>query len=276
MRSDIERVVMYMYEHYSEPISLADMADVARLSQFHFSRTFLTATGVSPGRFLSAVRLHMAKGLLLTTSQTVTDISYMVGYNSLGTFTTRFTRSVGITPVQYRRASGAVSGIPCVSRTAKSGPEPSFDWFDGCGVMWFPQPAAGSIEGRVSVPPGTRLPRIYLGVFDGAIAQGPMMVGAVLEDSLTFRLPCVPEGEWHVMAVGCVVTDPRPLIDTGPVPMVGSHGPVKVIDGEALDVRLRMHGPRPTDPPILLALPDLVPWQPWRQNPVPAPERSGH
>lgn len=260
MRSDIERVVTFMYEHYGEPISLADMADVARLSQFHFSRTFLTATGVSPGRFLSAIRLHMAKGMLLTTSQTVTDISYMVGYNSLGTFTTRFTRSVGSTPVQYRRASGAVSGIPCISRTAKSGPEPSFDWADGCGVMWFPHPAAGSIGGRVSIPQGTRIPRVYLGIFDGAIAQGPMMVGAVLEDSPAFRLPCVPEGEWHVMAVGRVVPQTRPLVDNGPVVMVASHGPVKVITGESLDVRLRMHSPLPTDPPVLLALPDLEPY----------------
>lgn len=250
---------MYMYDRYSEPISLADMAEVARLSQFHFSRTFLTATGVSPGRFLSAIRLQMAKKLLLTTPQTVTDISYMVGYNSLGTFTTRFTRSVGVTPVQFRRASGLVSTVPYDRRAAK-GAEPLFDWIDGCGVMWFPHPQAGSIEGRVSVPREARLTRIYLGIFESSIAQGPMLAGAVLEGSPAFKLLSVPEGDWYVLAVGAGAPDARPPTDAGPVRMIASHGPIRVAGGAALDVRLRLRGLRPTDPPILLALPGVEPY----------------
>ena len=72
------------------------------VSPFHFSRMFAKATGVTPGRYLTAVRLFEAKRLLLTTSLTVSDIVCSVGYSSVGTFTSRFTRAVGMTPTQYR------------------------------------------------------------------------------------------------------------------------------------------------------------------------------
>ena len=105
MQTAVERAIDTMWSRYHEPLSLADMADTAILSKFYFSRVFRTLTGTSPGRFLTAIRLTKAKQLLLETSLSVTEISYMVGYNSLGTFTSRFTRSVGVPPARYRALS---------------------------------------------------------------------------------------------------------------------------------------------------------------------------
>src|SRR5271168_2482578 len=68
VKSPIELAVAYMRENYSEPLSLADIARSAMLSRFHFSRVFREATGVSPGRFLSAVRIYEAKRMLASTS----------------------------------------------------------------------------------------------------------------------------------------------------------------------------------------------------------------
>jgi len=259
LRSDIERVVAYMYERHGESITLADMAGVARLSQFHFSRMFLAATGVSPGRFLSAIRLHKAKTLLLTTSETVTDISYTVGYNSLGTFTTRFTKSVGIPPLRFRRTSGLIDGVPGMTQTADNCcPRSSADAAGSCeGESRSPYVLGGSVRGRVSLPEGQRFTRIYLGLFDSAIAQGPLQAGAVLDDSTEFELPFVPEGEWYLLAVGEV--DDAGLRDagTGPARLIGRDGPFKVVDGEQVESQLTMRAVRRTDPPILLALPDL-------------------
>lgn len=243
-RSDIERVVDFIYERYSEPITLPDMAEVARLSQFHFSRTFQAATGVSPGRFLSAVRLHQAKGLLLNTTETVTAISFLVGYNSLGTFTTRFTRSVGLSPNQYRRASGNIAGVP--------------DFDKVCGERG--KNACGSISGSVTVPKGNGISRVFLGLFDGAIVQGPLVAGTVIH-SMDFGLPSVPAGEWHVVAVavgaGMPADEPYRGDGAARVRMVARVGPLKVIGGDELHVQLTMRHVEPTDPPILLALPDF-------------------
>src|ERR1700729_3352013 len=105
MNSAHERAIRFIYERYSEPLSLADIANSAILSRFHFCRTFRDATGVTPGRFLSAIRIYQAKRLLLNTRMNVTEIAFAVGYNSLGSFSNHFTDSVGIAPGRFRRVS---------------------------------------------------------------------------------------------------------------------------------------------------------------------------
>nr|ABS50455.1 NapR1 [Streptomyces aculeolatus] len=94
----VRHAVTTIRERFFEPLSLDDLAQSVRVSKYHFLRVFTRVTGVTPGRFLSAVRLHEAKRLLLSTSLTVADISAQVGYSSTGSFTRRFTESVGLSP----------------------------------------------------------------------------------------------------------------------------------------------------------------------------------
>ncbi len=92
MHQAVQRTIESMHARYSEPITLADLASEVFVSPFYFSRIFAKATGVTPCRYLTAVRLFEAKRLLLTTGMTVSDIVCSVGYSSVGTFTSRFTR----------------------------------------------------------------------------------------------------------------------------------------------------------------------------------------
>src|SRR5204863_6766090 len=80
-----------------------DLASVAYLSPSHFQRVFHRLIGIPPGEFLSALRLQAARRLLLTTSLSVTDICFEVGYNSIGSFTSRFTHLVGLPPRLLRQ-----------------------------------------------------------------------------------------------------------------------------------------------------------------------------
>lgn len=82
----VRRVIETMREHLGDELTIDDMARTAMFSKFHFSRVFRQVTGISPGRFLSALRLQEAKRLLLSTSLSVADISIQVGYSSVGTF----------------------------------------------------------------------------------------------------------------------------------------------------------------------------------------------
>jgi AraC family transcriptional regulator len=107
LNSAVERAIDCMWERYSEPLSLTDIAGSALLSRFHFSRIFREVTGISPGRFLAAVRIYHAKQMLLSTDIKIEEITYAVGYNSLGSFTTRFTASAGIPPGRFRRTQAA-------------------------------------------------------------------------------------------------------------------------------------------------------------------------
>ena len=103
----VEHAIQAMHTHLHEVLTLEDIASVAYLSPFHFNRVFRHLTGIPPGEFLSALRFQAARCLLLTTSLSVTDICFEVGYTSLGSFTSRFTRLVGLSPRLLRQRAQA-------------------------------------------------------------------------------------------------------------------------------------------------------------------------
>lgn len=78
------------------------MAEIASMSVYHFARVFREQTGLPPATYLAALRLSEAKRLLIETSLSVADICSKVGYNSIGTFTSRFTQVVGMSPGKFR------------------------------------------------------------------------------------------------------------------------------------------------------------------------------
>src|SRR5215207_4267458 len=89
---------------YAEEIGVEDMASAAGLSRAHFSREFRRAFGESPRAYLLTRRLERAAALLTTTDRSVADVCFSVGLQSVGSFTTSFTRTYGMSPTAYRAA----------------------------------------------------------------------------------------------------------------------------------------------------------------------------
>jgi transcriptional regulator GlxA family with amidase domain len=89
---------------YFEPLDVDDLARAACLSRAHFSREFRRAFGESPHAYLLTRRLERAAALLRTTDRSVTDICYSVGVQSVGSFTSSFTRTYRVSPTAYRAA----------------------------------------------------------------------------------------------------------------------------------------------------------------------------
>jgi AraC-like DNA-binding protein len=89
---------------YSEALGVDDMARAAGLSRAHFSREFRRAFGESPHQYLLTRRLERAAALLRTTDNSVAEICLSVGLQSVGSFTTSFTRTYGMSPSAYRAA----------------------------------------------------------------------------------------------------------------------------------------------------------------------------
>src|SRR4051794_13311114 len=87
---------------YAEPLGVEQMAAAAGLSRAHFSREFRKAFGESPHGYLLTRRLERAAALLRGTDRKVADICFAVGLHSVGSFTTSFTRTVGMSPTAYR------------------------------------------------------------------------------------------------------------------------------------------------------------------------------
>jgi len=241
MNSAVERAIVCIWERYGEPLSLTDIAQSAILSRFHFSRIFKDATGVPPGRFLSAVRIYQAKVMLATSSANVTDISFAVGFNSLGSFTNHFTDSVGISPSRFRRL-------------AQNGGIELEDFLsDSCSSY-------GVVTGTVSLSAEYAGARVCLGAFNTPIVQRRPVAAIVADvtaaEPYTFQLTNVPEGEWFIHAVAVADTvDPEPW--TRRTLLVGGHGPVRVGADTGTRAEISLRPRRSTDLPILFALPDL-------------------
>jgi AraC-like DNA-binding protein len=87
---------------YVEPLDVDDLARAAGLSRAHFSREFRRAFGESPHGYLLTRRLERAAALLRMTDRSVAEICFAVGLRSVGSFTTSFTRTFGISPTAYR------------------------------------------------------------------------------------------------------------------------------------------------------------------------------
>jgi transcriptional regulator GlxA family with amidase domain len=87
---------------YTEPLDVDDLAHAAGLSRAHFSREFRRAFGESPHAYLLTRRLERAAALLRSTDRSVADICFSVGLQSVGSFTSSFTRTFGISPTSYR------------------------------------------------------------------------------------------------------------------------------------------------------------------------------
>ena len=87
---------------YAQPLEVDDLARAAGLSRAHFSREFRRAFGESPHAYLLTRRLERAAALLRSTDRPVVEICFAVGLQSVGSFTTSFTRAYGKTPTAYR------------------------------------------------------------------------------------------------------------------------------------------------------------------------------
>lgn len=94
---------------YAEPITVADLAQAARLSEAHFSREFARTFGEPPHRYLMRRRLERAAALLRNTDWPVARICHTVGLQSVGSFTTRFGLAYAMTPLAYRAAAPPAS-----------------------------------------------------------------------------------------------------------------------------------------------------------------------
>ena len=243
MNSAVENAIARIWADYGEPLSLSEIAKSAILSRFHFSRVFRAATWVSPGRYLSAVRIYQAKRLLATTTLSVTDISLAVGYNSLGSFTNRFTESVGTSPSRFRRLwADGMRGTP-KSETR----EPS---------------ECGTVAGVVTLPAECAAATVYIGAFETPIIErqpaSSTVIQAVAGEATRYRLPQVTPGLWYIRAVATADSaDPEPW--TRRSLLLGGVDPVTVKDRSTSVVDIALRPRRMTDLPVLYAVPELEP-----------------
>lgn len=241
----IERTIQTMHSHMHEELSLEDLAAIAYLSPSRFKHVFRHLIGIPPGEFLSALRLQAARRLLLTTPLSVTDICFEVGYNSMGSFTSRFTQMVGLPPRLLRQRARAFE--PPAQKPARS-PVASSD-----GAM--KRTVLGQISG-----PETFQGTIYIGLFAGPIPQGRPVRCTKINSPGWYLLHNVPDGTYHLRAAAFpAASNLQASLLPGENLLLGNNAnPVIVRQGRISgDTNLVLHAPRLTDPPLVMGLPLL-------------------
>jgi AraC-like DNA-binding protein len=128
--------------HFAEPIDLDRLAAQAGFSKFHFARAFKGAFGETPANYLTRRRVERAKDLLRSANLTVTEVCMLVGFASLGSFSSRFSEMVGMSPNSFQRASAARGGVPPIP---------------GCFLLDWGRPRPEATADRASAPSGAQL-----------------------------------------------------------------------------------------------------------------------
>jgi AraC-like DNA-binding protein len=253
----IERAVDAMRQRLGEPMALSQMARIALMSPFHFNRVFHAMTGIPPCRFLTALRIEAAKKLLLKTRMSVTSVCFEVGYESLGSFITRFSQQVGASPRTLRRLARDSADQPML----KEWPPMTDDSDDPA------RRGAGSVRGTV-VSDGAPMGMVFIGLFAENAPHGTPIRCSCRRGPGKFSLGPVPDGQWYLFAASfpeATGSAAYLLPDDCELGVAKGLGPVRVVGGWCdTSCELTLRQARPTDPPILVALSSSLAREPRR------------
>ena len=248
-RQAVERVITTVHARLDEPFSLQDMSRIAFTSPFHFNRIFHQITGLPPTRFFCAMRLEAAKRLLLTTPLNVMDVCFEVGYNSLGTFTRRFTQLVGLAPCQLRHLAERIKPASFETLCAQY------------AERLQDSSLKPKIRGRVDAPRESR-GLIFLGLFLTKTPESHPVSATLLTAPGHYSIGHVRDGTYYLLAARLPADEDALsyLLPERQSMLVGTaDGPLVVKGGRAsgqVDISLRPM--RLTDPPLLISLPFLL------------------
>ncbi|WP_088034806.1 helix-turn-helix domain-containing protein [Evansella clarkii] len=246
--SEIDEVIKYIHNNIDGPLSLSHLADYARYSPYHFSRIFKQRTGLSPHHYVSSLKLQRAKDLLLNTELTIRDIGMEIGQQSLGTFTTRFTERVGISPSQFRKSPSHINKYLKSLKTHTNLSHQSI-------MAAHTNIVEGSIEAEIPFH-GV----ILAGLFTKPIPAGLPQYGTILTSLGDFIFPHVRPGIYYLM-VTAVTWEMKSNEILVPNQNLRAKASTPIIVNSKIKIpkqNITLREPRLDDPPILISLPLLM------------------
>jgi AraC family transcriptional regulator len=246
--TEIDEVIAYIHQHIYEPLLLSQLARHIGYSPYHFTRIFKARIGLSPLYYVSSLRLQKAKDLLLRTNLNVRDIGLEIGQQSLGTFTTRFTERVGLTPSDFRNSTlQADNHLRSLQQLN--------DWRTSYPTLNQHARIEGTVQAAIPFE-GV----ILIGLFAKPIPEGLPLYGTLLSSLGDFCLTDVKPGTYYLMATS-VSWGMQAMDFLLPQATLRTRSKEPIIVGPysyVLHQQVTLYPPRPDDPPILISLPLLM------------------
>lgn len=98
----ISRIILYLSENFTRPISLEDLSSSFGVSKYYLSRVFSKQLMTSFNQYVNSLRVNLAQNLLRSTKESILDVCYECGFDSQRTFNRVFKEQCGVTPSEYR------------------------------------------------------------------------------------------------------------------------------------------------------------------------------
>lgn len=241
---DLAEIIQAMRRDPAAEFQTTRAAGRLRMSSSAFIRRFRDLTGLSPMRFRAALRMDLAKVLLLETDKPVTEISLDVGYDSLGTFVRTFTELVGICPTRLRDMAARAIITSEVS-------SPRVRRLPGADIRQ-------SLFGSVAPASGDAPLSVIVGLFVQGVPAGWPIDGCVIEEGGCFELcwpPHIPRATLMAAAFRRPTTGDRLWAPRASDLLVYSRRLRRTAVSEQADLRIELRSMRVTDPPVLAPLP---------------------
>ncbi|MGO4545705.1 helix-turn-helix domain-containing protein [Paenibacillus sp. 2TAB23] len=246
--AEIDGVIAYIHDNIYEPLPLSKLSGYAGYSNFHFTRIFKERTGLSPLYYASSLRLQKAKDLLLQTRLSIRDVGLEIGQQSLGTFTSRFTERVGVTPSEFRN-----------SKLQASRQLDTLQQLNGWKSLYVPSKHHDRVEGSVqAVIPFEGI--VLIGLFAKPIQEGLPLYGTLLSSLGDFCFSDVKPGTYYLMATSVSWgTQAKDMLLPHATLRTRSKEPIIVTAYDNVPYQqVMLYEPRADDPPILISLPLLM------------------
>ncbi|KQL50926.1 AraC family transcriptional regulator [Heyndrickxia shackletonii] len=236
----------YMKKNIDTEITSEELAYLVGYSTYHYSRIFKEITGVSPRHYLSALRMEAGKEMLISSkSPSILKILLLIGFRSLGTFSSKFKQFVGLSPKQFQLSTNDLHDFVNDYKDKES------------PLLLASAPPILSCHLEV---PATFKGIIFVGLFPRAIPdQKPIIGTAFTQNQTSCVFSDIPLGTYYVLAAALKWSvNPKDYFLLNRALRGKYDKPIEITKFTDTEITISLREPLPTDPPILVNLPQLL------------------
>lgn len=252
MKHMIHEIFTYMKNNVTNDLKIENIADHFGYSKYHFSREFKKITGFSAAEYLAALKIEQAKSELLEKKLSIIHSQLNAGYLSTGTFSTTFSKNTGLSPKQYRNQLNFLfEQVKEYEKETNTSPTYYSSEIDS--------ESSNACDIFLEYPEGYRPGITFVGLFEGPIPNHKPVVGKALTGASRCSFQHIPDGKYYLLVCSIEKSrNPLRYFQLEDCLRGRYEEPLNFPASFKHSYSVKLRGPIPEDPPILINLPKLL------------------